>query len=542
MKASFRWSPPVAVLLSAVGLLSLVIPFLVLGGLQLFDNALILDTEQSLIAEAVVVGEVYRSRQSPGPSSEPMAAPLDEALRYGPFVPRLDLASSPVLNPTTRVGTATGSDDPLSLLLRRAQVRTLSGVRVIDAQGMVVASAGREVGYRLDHLPEVRAALSGDYAPVLRRRFRTEPAPPLSSLSRAADVRVSIAVPIFVDPRARPGLGADVLGAVYSSRTPLEPAKAFWAWRRKLYPPMVASTVIVLLVALFLGFTIRRPLGRLRRYAEAVANGRSDAAYLGATVEPAEVRALTATVEVMRRQLEARADYIREFAANAAHELKTPLTSLRGASELLLEDGATMKQPQREQLLDNIRADALRMNQLVSGILELARIESVAPDRQRLSLPSLLSGLKERYRRSGHDVRIACPPALELSAAPDLLESMLTNLLDNAVRHGQGEPVDVTVTTAGTQITIDVVDRGPPVPPEKLDRVFDRFYSTTRGSGGTGLGLSIVRAVAEAHGGTASARPGPVGAQFSVTFPSGSDEPIRQAPVATATDSPSDPP
>lgn len=519
----WRWSPPVAVLLSLVALFSLVMPFFILGALRMFDSALILDTEHALISEAVTVGELYRLVADPDASAARLPAPTDEEHRYAPLIPRLDFGTATVLPPTSRVGTATTAVDPLSRLLERARVRNLAAVRVLNRLGVVVASPQHRVGYSLAHLPEVAAALAGEYRPVLRRRYSDEPPPSLSSLSRAADVRVSIAVPVFVDPRAQPGTKAEVLGVVYNARTPLEPAKAFWAWRTKLYGPALASVAIVLLVAGFLSFTIRRPLARLGRHAERVATGGAVGVYRGATVEPAEVRALARSVEGMRAQLEARADYIREFAANAAHELKTPLTSLRGASELLLEDAAAMTDGQRVRFLRNIQSDALRMDRLVSGILDLARIEAGSPERQRLSLSALLDGLVERYRRRGHTVRVRCAPSVELRAAPDLLDSMLSNLVDNAIRHGEGEPVDVEVSAGRGGVEIAVRDYGPPVLTGQLDRVFERFYSTERQSGGTGLGLAIVRAVVEAHGGTVAARAEERGARFVVALPGPTD-------------------
>ena len=515
---SIRWSPPVGLLLTVVALLSLVLPFLMLGAVRLFDTALIQDTEHALLAEAAVVGELYRRQIDPAAASVRVAAPYDENLRFAPLTPKLDFSPSAVRPPTKRLGTATVATDSLSILLERVRIRNLAAVRVLDRHGVVVASPQHLAGYSLAHLPEVSAALAGDYAPVLRRRYSDSPAPPLSSLSRAADARVSVAIPIFEDPRARPGEGAAVIGAVYSARTPIEPAKALWAWRRKLYLPVVTSVLVVVLVAGILAFAIRRPLVRLDRYARGVAEGEPVGPFRDTAVEPAEVRALAANVERMRRQLEARADYIREFAANAAHELKTPLTSLRGASELLLEEA--MPDAQRRRFLENIQSDALRMNRLVSGMLDLARIESTPPARQTMNLSEMLAGIQERYRRLGREVRIDAPRNAFIWAAPDLIESLMGNLLDNAARHGSGEPIDVAVRIETEAYAIVVRDYGPCLAPGDLDHVFDRFYSTARDGGGTGLGLAIVRAVAEAHGGTVTAEAAPErGARFVVRLP-----------------------
>ena len=219
----------------------------------------------------------------------------------------------------------------------------------------------------------------------------------------------------------------------------------------------------------------------------------------------------------MRAQLEARAKYILEFAANAAHELKTPLTSLRGAAELLQEDIASMSDEQRMRFLSNMHSDAVRMDQLVQRILDLARIESALPDRERIDLRAFLEATVERYARNGHEIELsyeARSPMVDM--APEQLESLVTNLLDNAVRHGSKERVEVTVCDENENLLLVVRDRGPKLSPGHLERVFERFYTTERARGGTGLGLAIVRAIAEAHGGSVSAAALDRGASFAV--------------------------
>lgn len=512
--------PKVRSLVAAIFLLVLALPFLLVGVIRLLEEALLTHTEQTLIAEAVVIGEVYRRILDPS-ATAPLEPPAPGQERYQPIVPKVDFERTPILEPSTRgpvVRTSTAPGWQLASLLQRTVVRNLTGTRVLDAEGIVVASTNKTTGYDLSHLPEVRAALEGRYSPVLRRRYSDEPPPPLASLSRAGVVRVSIAVPVFSGARDRLGSGG-VIGVVYNNRTPLDIEKAFWLWRDKLVTPAVITIGITLILAVVLTLAISIPLGRLRRSAERVAKGDPDAPIETGRMAPEEIQDLATSIGAMRDQLAKRADYIREFAANAAHELKTPLTSLRGAAELLLEDDEGMTTEQRKRFLSNLREDALRMDGLVGRILDLARIESTRPTRERIDLQAFLEGTVERYQRGGQTLRLAYAGPPEIEVSPDQLDSLLGNLIDNALRHGAGAPVDIDVQASKTGVRIAVRDRGPRLEQSALDRVFERFYSTTRNEGGTGLGLAIVKAIAEAHGGTVTARALDLGAVFEVRLP-----------------------
>lgn len=517
-------APRVRTLLGGLFGLVLVLPVVMLAAARVYENQLVRNTEELLIAEAVVVGELYRARVEPE-ASAPLAAPADPAAeRYLPFRPKLDIRTTPVLPGTTRdrgsAETSTAAAE-LSSILERAIVRNLSGVRVLDPNGVVVASPLRETGYSLAHLAEVDAARRGRYEPALRARFSDEPAPPLSSLSRAANLRVSVAVPIYRDPRAVPGGGGEVLGVVYNQRTPLDVSKALWLVRDDLVVPVALAFAITTIIALLLTATIARPLVRLRDEAEAVARGEGGRELQVGRFAPEEILALSRSLARMRDQLEARAAYVREFAANTAHELKTPLTSLRGASELLLEEHESMTEDQRRRFLSNIHEDAVRMDRLVGRILQLARIELTRPARERVDLRAFLAGVAERYQRHGQDVRVTYEASTpELDVSPEQLDSLVTALADNAARHGAGAPIELSVRDRPQGRELAVRDRGPALPPGHFERVFERFYTTERARGGTGLGLAIVKAIADAHGATVRAEGHPEGgATFSVTFP-----------------------
>jgi two-component system sensor histidine kinase CreC len=524
-------APPVTWVLASLLLLVLLLPVLAPFIVRLDENRLLRETEENLLAEAAVVAELYRALAEPAWRDARLAEPALEAGRFRPVRPSLDLRKTPVLGPAERAPgpgeVATSSITRLlEGVLERAQVRTLSGVRVLDTRGVVLASSSRERGYSLLHLEEVRAALAGQYAPVLRERLRDRP--PLrgssssrsdDSLERAADFRVSLAIPIYADPRAASG---PVIGAVYASRTPLGLEQSWWRLRRVLVVPVTASLGVLALVLLFLTRVIAAPLVRLTRAAEAVAHGTPGVDLSGQGLAPREIHDLAAALARMREQLERRAEYVRVFAAQTVHELKSPLTSLRGAAELLLDAEGAMPPAQSRRFVGQIHDDAVRMDGLVGRILQLARIESSAPDRRPVAPRALVEGVVERYTRRDRAVSLSWSAADDVLALDvEQLDSLLSNLLDNALRHGEGRRVEVRARDEAGQLVLEVVDDGPPLPAAHFERIFERYYTTERHKGGTGLGLAIVRAVAEAHGGEVRAAHGPGGrgASFVVRLP-----------------------
>ncbi len=516
--------PPVGLgtLLLGLSLIAVALPVAASAVARVFDNQLVRQTEEVLIVEAVMLGEAYRQLVVPE-ARAPLVVP-DGVERYHPFPPSIDLRRAPLLEPARRredttSSTPTGDLAALDALMERSTLRNLSGLRLLDLEGRVIASPLRAVGYSLAHLPEVQAALRGEYQPQIRKRMSDEPPPPLTSLSRAATIRVSLAVPIYADPLTGANEGGAVIGAVYNSRTPMERGEYLWLIKSELYFPLGFGLGAMLAVVFMVAWVIARPLERLRRAAHAVAAGEPDVEVPVSRLAPAEVYDVAVAVEKMRAQLEARAEYVQRFAANAAHELKTPLTSLRGAAELMLDD-PEMPAAARARFLANIQADAVRMDGLVQRILQLARIEARRPDWAELELVAFLEGVVERYRRRGHVLHLdAAQAPTRVRFDPEQLESLTTNLLDNAVRHGAGEPVDVVATATEDGWRLEVRDRGPALAPEHFDRIFERFYTTERSRGGTGLGLAIVRAIAEAHGGRVEVEPGARGAIFRLLVP-----------------------
>ena len=205
--------------------------------------------------------------------------------------------------------------------------------------------------------------------------------------------------------------------------------------------------------------------------------------------------------------------------ADASHELRTPVTSLRMNAEVL-RDAHDLTAAERDALLGDVVAQAEELGELVSDIIELARDGDTGAGVEDVRLDRLVLEAVERARR--HAPAIEFATALEpcvVEAAPDRVGRAVNNLLDNAAKHSPpGGLVEVSVARG----VVTVRDHGPGVAPADVPHVFDRFY---RGAGardrpGSGLGLAIVRQVAEAHGGAVAVDEAPGGgARFRLTLP-----------------------
>lgn len=216
----------------------------------------------------------------------------------------------------------------------------------------------------------------------------------------------------------------------------------------------------------------------------------------------------------------------RQFVADASHELKTPLTTVKGRVGVALR--GTHSPERYGEHLRAIGRAADNMSVIIQDLLLLARSDEAKLNIQRVPTPvaqlarEAIAGVA---CPEGHDIRTEIPDDLMLACEPTLVTRALTNLLSNALRHTSTEgEIAVHAEAADGQVRIAVRDQGEGIPAEHVDRVFDRFHrvdsSRDRASGGTGLGLSIVRSIVEAHGG----RVGVVsevgkGSTFTMIFP-----------------------
>ena len=258
-----------------------------------------------------------------------------------------------------------------------------------------------------------------------------------------------------------------------------------------------------------------------------------------------EVRRLVVTLrgtEARRRTERSHAELI----ATVAHELRSPLTSVKGFTATLLAKWERFTEDQKRLMLETVDADADRVTRLIAELLDISRIDSgrLEVHRQVVDIAGAVRRHVQAHIAAGQPcerfmVRVQ-PPLPELWADPDKVDQVLGNLLENAIRHGSGTvTIDVervwrpatshghqeapdqapSPMTEGTAVTVS--DEGPGIPEESMGRVFTRFW---RGSkrGGTGLGLYIVKGIVEAHGGSISVgRSSAGGAQFRFILPVG---------------------
>lgn len=224
----------------------------------------------------------------------------------------------------------------------------------------------------------------------------------------------------------------------------------------------------------------------------------------------------------------------RDFVANVSHELKTPITSIKGYVETLL-GGALNERENAERFLHIILQQAERLNDIIDDLLSLSRIEQDAERHQialtRGNVKEVLEAARQvcdsKAAAKGIALEVACPDNLRASFNAPLLEQAVVNLLDNAIKFSPpGSTVRVEAQALRREVIIRVQDQGSGIPSEHLDRIFERFYRVdpgrSRKEGGTGLGLAIVKHIAQAHGGrvTVSSTPGQ-GSTFSLIFPEG---------------------
>jgi signal transduction histidine kinase len=418
-----------------------------------------------------------------------------------------------LLNTLDSSAERTGTDVAALVNTGRLPSQVLAGsggasmVQVVDADNQVLAaSPGVDTAVSMVTPEELTRLREGRHLTVSGARASQDD--PIRVVGVAANTRAG--------PRTVL-VGTD-LGRVFDSSRLLQRAL------------LLGGPLIVIAMAALtwwvVGLTLR-PVGELRRGAAALSASGLARSRLPVPDAQDEIHSLALTLNGMLDRLDTSTGRQRRFVGDAAHELRSPIASLR----LQLEVAQRLDQsPAMRELTDDALLDVDRLTHLIDDLLALARSDERGGVNSRLPvrLDELAAAIVNAYRDARIPVQLVQTESITVLGDKDGLHRVLVNLIDNAVRYATGQ-VSVAVYTqppAGTgfaDAVLCVSDDGPGVPANKRERVFDRFYrldtARSRAEGGTGLGLSIVREIITAHGGTVQLRDNEPGLIAEVTLP-----------------------
>ena len=380
-------------------------------------------------------------------------------------------------------------------------------VYVTDQQGRVLFdTAGIEAPGTITHHRDVHLTLLGEYG---ARSSRMSERDPLSIVMYVGAPILQNGKTIGMISVAKPQRG--VLGFVWETERWLK-----WS---------ILTTVVLMLFGIYLAARwATRPLEVLTQHALAVSRGERSTS---PRMPGHQMKTLATALENMRDALEGR-EYVEHYVQSLTHELKSPVAAILGASEILQGE---VPEPKRARFLQNIRAEAGRLRDLLERLLHLAAIEKQKKleTNEAVDLGGVLDQAWDHLSliALAKEVRIErdMTPSLSVQGDPWLLEIAVGNLLQNAIDFApKGSAVVVRGYRFDSKVVLEIQDSGPGIPDYASARVFERFYSLPRPDSGkksTGLGLCFVKEVAQLHGGSVELtnREGSAGAQAMLILP-----------------------
>lgn len=394
------------------------------------------------------------------------------------------------------------SNLPMTREVKRRVFKDLTpDLRIVlyDAQGAIVSDTDNLLPSGTTEIKsDVEKALHGKYgARWVRDPYRRV-------------VTLYSTIPVF--------RGKEVVGAVSVIKSTVDVRRSILRSLKDLILPGLLAFFFATCTSYLLSGYLTLVIKDLANRADRIASGEADIRL--ETWTKSELGDLARAVERMRRKIEGKA-YVEEMVTTFSHELKTPLTVIRGATDVI-EDSPEASV--RQKFLQNIRAEVDRLTQIVTNLLALSRIETQPVEQSSTALGNLLAELDAVYqpRAEALGLHFSLPTNLirEVAVPHDQLRRVLEILLDNAFQftpHGQ----TVTITLADHSLT--VTDTGLGIEPALQEKIFDRFITTVSpltGRRGTGLGLAIARSIMVRHHGsiTLESTPGQ-GSRFTVNFP-----------------------
>ena len=313
----------------------------------------------------------------------------------------------------------------------------------------------------------------------------------------------------------RAGGSGPVTGAVIVSQSTSRILSALWRVRLNVVKVFTYSVIAAAILSLLFATTIARPLVRLRDEADDLLDhrGRLKRPFRGSH-RTDEIGDLARALEKLTARLERHLALVESLPADVSHEFKNPLASIRSAAELLARSD---DEEEKQQLGATIEKEVARLSRLLNGVREVSKIDAALDTEsvQRVDVRGVVSEVAQH--RAALD--LPAHPVI-VAASEERLAQAVRNIVDNAVSFSQR--VSVTVREEGQQALIRVEDDGPGIPPEHLERVFDRFFSFREAhrADHDGLGLAIARAVVDGYGGSiAASNRAEGGARFEVRLP-----------------------
>lgn len=513
-----KWRPSLALVVALVCTFLVTMPVIGALAARLTSNQFVRETERSLLAQGALLAEAYAMDFASANPKTVLGNPLAPAQRdrraraYHPTDPVLSVFRDPVQPPRPDGRIAQQSPGRahariagrLDTLVNTAQKSTLAAYLVLDHHGQAIASSGEEKR-NFAHIPEVAAALRGETRSALRARGDLRNRHPLASISRDTSYRVYVAMPAIVENR--------VVGAVYLSRTPLDLQKYLYRERAGLTLIAALTACGAIVVGVLFWRLITSPVRALMLQSRAVANGSKPAPEPLNHYGLREIASLGESVLSMARTLTERGQTIESYTAHVTHEMKSPVTAIMGAAELLAADQGTMAQERRAKLHANIAHEAVRMNTLLERLRELARTKALPGGSAPAQLETLATRLRGDFPTLTLTLQADSHASLPLPAEQAYIA--LSQMLQNALQHGADQ---VNLLHDGDTARLQIQDNGRGISPGNCDKVLTPFFTTRRETGGTGVGLSIVQAILERHNGLLRIRPSKDGALFEICF------------------------
>ena len=363
-------------------------------------------------------------------------------------------------------------------------------VVVTNSAGRAIASNDPTVviGESFANRPEIGTALGG------------QPATGERASATLGGTLVFVAVPVLS--------GDDVLGTVRLSHPKSHVDEQV---RRRVLGIIGAGAISLLaaaVVAVFLGSTISRPVVRLRRATETLAQGDFEA-HADDSTGPREIRELARSFNTMSGRLGLMVENQRQFAGSVSHQLRTPLTALRLRLEQA-ESAVGSDDTAAAEAIEASRAETDRLQDMVEQLLALARLEGASAKTVDVDAVRVVQDRMELWtplaEERGITVTLDAPGSARCAVVEGGLEQIVDNFMDNAISVSpDGSQIMVRVTVSGERVVLDVEDSGPGLTDEQRELAFDRFWRgpASTGESGSGLGLAIVRQLAVASGGEA---------------------------------------